>query len=111
MNHKETALLPKNNMRFDKKKQCWVVTTKKEDLKNRAIEALKECYRNSKPSLNLDSLPPYKEGEKKLNPNNYTLSIEKFDKILAKHNVKLSETLYLFLNKSPKLIAKAGTKK
>lgn len=74
------------------------------DLTSRAIDALKECYRKSKPPLDLDAIGPYKEGEEKLDPNNYKLPIEKFDEILSKHNVKLSDALFLFLNKGPKLI-------
>lgn len=64
----------------------------------RTIEALKELWQNTNPKINLSEI------KENIDPNDYTIPIKTFEDILKKHDVSITDNLFLFLNKAPKII-------
>ena len=77
---------------------------KEKPLSLRLNECMKELYLKSSPSLDLDKLNSDHTRTTKLNPNDFKISKELFEKVLKKHEVKISDNCFFFLNKAPKMI-------
>lgn len=77
-----------------------VQTNKEEqELADRISACLKECYLNSTPAIDLDTVT----ANKSINPNAHIIALSKFDEILAKHKVKISDSVFAFTNWFPKI--------
>ena len=68
-----------------------------DDLAKRIIDAITEMWKHTTPKIDLSKV------EQKINPNNYTIPLSKFDAICKKYNVKITDSLYMFVNKTPKI--------
>lgn len=60
-------------------------------------EFMAEVYRESNPSLKLETL------DHTVDPNDYIIKESTLDNLLKKHDLRLSDVLFIMLNKGPKI--------
>ena len=73
-------------------------TQQKEDVAKRVVAAIREMWKNTTPKIDL-----IKQKET-IDPNDYTITLSKFNAICEEYKVKIGDSLYLFVNKTPKII-------
>ena len=68
-----------------------------QELHDRLVACIKDLFLNANPSIDINKL------DHQIDPNDHVINVSKFEEILKKHKVEISDNVYLFVNKSPKI--------
>jgi len=71
--------------------------TRTRETQERVIACLKECFLNSTPAIDIDRV------DHQIDPDDHVITKAKFDELLKKHECSIADSIYLFVNKFPKI--------